>query len=149
MLNACELANDLERAAQWCHVAEEFVSTYGCPFLHAECRIAYGTVLTAKGRWDDADRELTAGVRIAGGSPALHARGLSRLAALRVRQGRLEDAEQLLSLVGAASRSRPTSRCRAPRCCSLAVTGRPPPVSSTTGSTGWGRVGPSSPLPST
>ena len=98
MLNACELASDLERAAQWCRVADEFVDTYGCPFLYAECRLYYGSVLLAKGRWEDADRELTAGVRItAGACPGLHARALTRLAGLRVRQGRLEDAAHLLS----------------------------------------------------
>ena len=98
MLNACELASDLERAAQWCRVADEFVDTYGCPFLYAECRLYYGSVLLAKGRWEDADRELTAGVRItAGACPGLHARALTRLARLRVRQGRLEDAAHILS----------------------------------------------------
>ena len=61
MLNACELASDLERAAQWCQVADDFVATYGCPFLYAECRIYYGSVLSAKGRWDEAERELAAG----------------------------------------------------------------------------------------
>jgi tetratricopeptide (TPR) repeat protein len=54
MLNACELAGDAERAAQWCKVADQFVATYGCPFLYAECRILYGGVLTAIGRWDEA-----------------------------------------------------------------------------------------------
>ena len=98
MLNACELASDLERAAQWCRVAEEFVAMYGCPFLYAECRLYYGSVLLAKGRWEDADRELTAGVRItAGACPGLHARALNRLARLRVRQGRLEEAAHILA----------------------------------------------------
>ena len=98
MLNACELASDLERAAQWCRVADEFVDSYGCPFLYAECRLYYGSVLLAKGRWEDADRELTAGVRItAGACPGLHARALTRLARLRVRQGRLEDAAHILA----------------------------------------------------
>jgi hypothetical protein len=60
MLSACELASDIERAAQWCTVADDFVFRYGCPFLYAECRIYYGSVLTAKGRWDDAERELSA-----------------------------------------------------------------------------------------
>ena len=81
MLNACELARDLERAAQWCQVADDFVAKYGCPFLYAECRIYYGTVLTAKGRWDDAGRELGAGVRITEGAcPGLHRRAIARLA---------------------------------------------------------------------
>jgi ATP/maltotriose-dependent transcriptional regulator MalT len=101
MLNACELAGDVERAAQWCEVADDFVKTYGCPFLYAECRIYYGSVLTAKGRWDDAEQELSAGLRITDRAcPGLHSRALSRLAGLRVRQGRLEEAEQLLDRVG-------------------------------------------------
>ncbi len=102
MLNACELASDVERAAQWCKVADDFVEKYGCPFLYAECRIYYGSVLAAKGQWDDAERELGAGLRITDGAcPGLHAKALIRLAALRVRQGRLEEAEQLLSHLGA------------------------------------------------
>ena len=101
MLNACELAGDLERAALWCRVADDFVDTYGCPFLYAECRIYYGSVLTAKGRWDDAERELRAGLRITDGAcPGLHAKALTRLAGLRIRQGRLEEAEQLLAHLG-------------------------------------------------
>lgn len=100
MLNACELADDLERAAQWCQVADGFVASYGCPFLYAECRIYYGSVLTAKGRWEDAERELATGLRITDGAcPGLHARAVVRLAALRIRQGRLENADQLLAQV--------------------------------------------------
>ena len=98
MLNACEVATDLERAAQWCQVADGFIEQYGCPFLYAECRTLYGGVLVASGRWDDADRELAAALHItAGTSPALHSRALTRLAALRIRQGRLEEAHQLLA----------------------------------------------------
>ena len=101
MLNACELVSDIERAAQWCQVADDFVTRYGCPFLYAECRIYYGSVLTAKGRWDDAERELNTGVRITDGAcPGLHSRALARLAALRLRQGRLEEAEGLLAGMG-------------------------------------------------
>ncbi len=97
MLNACEMASDLERAEQWCRVADDFVATYGCPFLYAECRLFYGSVLVAKGRWADAEQELDAGLRITEGAcPALHDRALTRLAILRVRQGRLEEAERLL-----------------------------------------------------
>src|SRR5215207_2033793 len=98
MLNACELASDIERATQWCQVADDFVARYGCPFLYAECRIYYGSVLTAKGRWRDAERELRAGVRITEDAcPGLHRRAIARLAGLRLRQGRLEEAERLLT----------------------------------------------------
>jgi DNA-binding NarL/FixJ family response regulator len=103
MLNACELVSDVERAAQWCQVVDAFVETYGCPFLYAECRIYYGGVLAAKGRWSDAERELDVGLRMTeDGCPGLYSKGLARLGALRVRQGRLEEAEQLLSHVGAS-----------------------------------------------
>ena len=103
MLNACELASDIERAAKWCEVADGFVEEYGSPFLYAECRIYYGSVLVAKGRWDEAEQELLAGLRTAeGSSPGLHSRGLTRLAGLRVRQGRLEEAESLLTHAGDA-----------------------------------------------
>lgn len=101
MLNACELVNDIDRAAQWCRVADEFVGTYGCPFLYAECRIYYGSVLAAKGRWSDAERELAVGLRITEGiCPGLYDRALIRLAALRVRQGRLEESAQLIEQLG-------------------------------------------------
>jgi DNA-binding CsgD family transcriptional regulator len=97
MLNACEVATDLERAAQWCQVADRFIEQYGCPFLYAECRTLYGGVLAASGRWADADRELAAALHITAGTcPALHGKALTRLAALRIRQGRLEEAHQLL-----------------------------------------------------
>lgn len=86
MLNASELASDIERAAQWCQVADDFVEEYGCPFRYAECRIYYGSILAAKGQWDDAERELRAGLRITDGAcPGLHTRALIRLAALRIR----------------------------------------------------------------
>lgn len=92
----------VERAAQWCKVADDFVEKYGCPFLYAECRIYYGSILAAKGQWDDAERELGAGLRITDGAcPGLHTKALIRLAALQVRQGRLEEAEQYLSELGA------------------------------------------------
>jgi DNA-binding CsgD family transcriptional regulator len=100
MFNACELADDLERAAEWCRVADDFVAAYGCPFLYAECRIYYGSVLAAKGRWADAERELIMGLRITDGCPGLHAKAATRLAALRIRQGRLEEADHLLAHVG-------------------------------------------------
>lgn len=99
MLRACELANDLERAAQWCEVADGFVERYGCPFLYAECRIMYGGVLSARGRWAEAEQALIAGARTSEvSSPALHARAVTRLATLRVRQGRLEEAAELLDV---------------------------------------------------
>ena len=117
MLNACELASDVDRAAQWCRVADGFMGTYGCPFLYAECRIYYGSVLLAKGRWADAERELTAGVRITRGLPRAARRALTRLAPLRVRQGRLEEADHLagVGVVARPTRARPGRVVARPR----------------------------------
>jgi DNA-binding CsgD family transcriptional regulator len=103
MLNACELAGDAERAAQWCDVAGTFVDKYGCPFLYAECRIVYGSVLTASGRWDAAERELQVARDITHRScPGLHDRATTRLALLWIRQGRLEDAAATLTGISSA-----------------------------------------------
>lgn len=101
MLEACELAGDLVRARQWCQVADDFIQTYGCPFLHARCRTHYGALLVAAGRWSQADAELAAAVRMTEDvGPAPRAEALSRLADLRVRQGRLEEAEALIACCG-------------------------------------------------
>jgi ATP/maltotriose-dependent transcriptional regulator MalT len=100
MLAACELAADLERARQWCRVTDAFIRQYGCPFLHAECRTLYGGLLVATGHWADAERELMAAIRMTKEAyPGMHALALARLADLRLRQGRLEVAEALLSSV--------------------------------------------------
>jgi ATP/maltotriose-dependent transcriptional regulator MalT len=98
MLAACELAADLERATQWCRVTNAFIRQYGCPFLHAECRTLYGGLLVVTGQWADAERELAGAIRMTRDAyPGMHALALVRLADLRLRQGRLEEAEALLS----------------------------------------------------
>ncbi|MFP5371123.1 MAG: helix-turn-helix transcriptional regulator, partial [Actinomycetes bacterium] len=101
MLEACELTGDLSRARQWCQVADDFIQTYGCPFLYARCRTHYGALLVAVGEWVGADTELAAAVRMTEDiGPAPRAEALSRLADLRVCQGRLEEAEALVARCG-------------------------------------------------
>src|SRR4029453_8956761 len=93
MLVACDLAGDLQRAVQWCQVADRFIARYGSSFLSARCRTLYGGILVAKGRWAEAEQELLAAIRMAqGAGPASHAEALARLADLRLRQGRLAGA---------------------------------------------------------
>jgi len=104
MLAACQLVGDLDRATQWCTVAEEFMSSYGCPFLYARCRTHYGGVLVAKGRWEQAEVQLRAALDMSeDAGPGPRREALVQLADLRLRQGRLEEAEALLALVDDSS----------------------------------------------
>ena len=67
------------------------------PAVSAFCRTHYGGILTAAGRWPEADAALTEAVRLWGlGQKSLRGGALARLADLRVRQGRIEEAQQLL-----------------------------------------------------
>lgn len=98
MLAACNHVGDLKRADQWCRVADDFMRTYSCPFLFARCRVHYGSVLLAKGRWAHAESELRSALEMskdAGAGPETEA--LVRLADLRSRQGRFEEAEELMT----------------------------------------------------
>ena len=128
MLNACELASDVERATQWCQAADDFVETYGCPFLYAECRISYGSVLTAKGRWADAERELDVGLRITQGTcPALHGRALTRLAGAAGPPGSARGGGAPAARCGPERRGRGRGLAvAAPRCCWRGATPPPP-----------------------
>jgi DNA-binding CsgD family transcriptional regulator len=97
LFSACERAHDVGRADQWMRVGEEIASRRNLPAVSAFCRTHYGGVLTAAGRWPEADAALTEAVRLWGlGYRSLRAGALIRLADLRVRQGRFEEADQLL-----------------------------------------------------
>jgi ATP/maltotriose-dependent transcriptional regulator MalT len=98
MLAACHHLGDLERASQWCGVADDFMRDYSCPFLFARCRVHYGSVLIAKGQWTRAENELQSALQMSkDAGPGPQAEALVRLADLRSRQGRLEEAEALLT----------------------------------------------------
>jgi DNA-binding NarL/FixJ family response regulator len=90
---ACELVNDVPRADQWMRRAAELMQRHRV--AGAFCRAHYGGILTAAGRWDEAEAQLVESTRLFGsGMP--RAAALIRLADLRLRQGRLEEAAQLL-----------------------------------------------------
>jgi DNA-binding NarL/FixJ family response regulator len=97
LFSACEHAHDVNRAEQWSRIAEDVAERRNLPAVSAFCRTHYGALLTAAGRWDEADVTLTEAVRLwALGHRAIRWQALIRLADLRVRQGRFEEAEQLL-----------------------------------------------------
>jgi DNA-binding CsgD family transcriptional regulator len=95
LLSACERATDVRRAEQWMAVATRF-EAWG-DFVPPTCRTHYGGILIALGRWKEAERELLAAVQtFETGYRASRIDPLLRLAELRVRQGRFEEAERLV-----------------------------------------------------
>jgi DNA-binding CsgD family transcriptional regulator/uncharacterized protein HemY len=94
---ACERVRDTDRAVQWCNRLRKFCRTWGLRPLLAVCRTQYASVCVWRGDWSEAERELTTATEeLAASRPAMTADGLVRLAELRRRQGRLEDAVALL-----------------------------------------------------
>jgi DNA-binding CsgD family transcriptional regulator/Tfp pilus assembly protein PilF len=92
---ACELVNDVPRADQWMRAAADLMARRHV--VAAFCRAHYGGILTAAGRWSQAEVELLQAARhFDQGLSARRAAVIIRLADLRVRQGRLEEAGQLL-----------------------------------------------------
>lgn len=100
MMGACDQAADLGRISQWCRAADRFMKTYGSPFLFADCRVRYGGVLLATGHWAEAERELSGVLGAVDPGTDYHAQAATRMATLRLRQGRLEEAEAMLAEVG-------------------------------------------------
>jgi DNA-binding CsgD family transcriptional regulator len=96
---ACEHARDVDRADQWIRVGEAIAERRRLPAVSAFCRTHYGGVLIAAGRWGEAETALTEAVRLwgLGQRSVLRGGALVRLADLRVRQGRFEEAGQLLA----------------------------------------------------
>jgi DNA-binding SARP family transcriptional activator len=96
MIYACERVRDVERAAQWCETVRGFADEWSVPQLFGFCRSHYASVLMWRGEWHDAEAELTAASRaFEQGAPALVYEGIMRLAELRRRQSRLDEAADL------------------------------------------------------
>jgi ATP/maltotriose-dependent transcriptional regulator MalT len=98
MLSACELAGDLVRSAQWCEAAFAAAQRTNCTFLSAYCRVAYGNLLAATGRWQAADAAYQEAIRLFDtGHRGLRVHAVIKLADLRISQGRVEEATVLLA----------------------------------------------------
>jgi tetratricopeptide (TPR) repeat protein len=97
LLSACERVGDIRRAEQWMAVTERFAEWSGYALVSTSCRMHYGGILTEVGRWSEAEAELVAALRVSEQSyRGMRTFPLVRLAELRVRQGRFEEAERLL-----------------------------------------------------
>lgn len=100
MLSACDRAGDVRRAEEWTGIAAAMIRGFGDrpKVLHTHCRIAYGSVLRAAGRWPEAEELMLAALGPADNpTPSHRALTVAHLASLRVEQGRIEEAAELLA----------------------------------------------------
>lgn len=100
MIFACERVRDIDRADQWCRRVQEYCDRRGIRFMFNICRTHHAVVLMAHGRWGEAEGQLVdATEALAATRPGLAADGFARLAELRRRQGRLDEAAAMLEQV--------------------------------------------------
>jgi DNA-binding CsgD family transcriptional regulator len=95
LIFACERVRDLDRAGQWCQRVARMAEGWNVRALRAVCRAHYGTVLTLRGEWEEADNVLSEAAAALGGRPGEGLDAIARLAELRRRQGRTEAALEL------------------------------------------------------
>jgi tetratricopeptide (TPR) repeat protein len=99
LLTACERTGELRRAEEWTRAAQEFSTQRFAgrlPVLHAHCRLAYGTVLCDAGRLSEAEEELVCALEPSACVPK-NAEAAGYLAHLRLLQGRVDDAAEVLA----------------------------------------------------
>jgi DNA-binding CsgD family transcriptional regulator len=101
MLTSCDRTGDVRRAEEWLRVVDERVlgPTGGRPrVLHTHCRLAYGAVLSYAGRWVEAEAAMLEALGPSGSRSLGHrVETVARLAELRVHQGRVDEAVELLA----------------------------------------------------
>ena len=98
LITACTSAGDWERATEWCELVDDFARGQGVMPLFGACRTIHADVLLATGRWPEAERALESALAThARYVPEMGAPTVATMAELRVRQGRLAEAEQLLA----------------------------------------------------
>jgi ATP/maltotriose-dependent transcriptional regulator MalT len=97
LIDACQRVRDLDRAGEWCRRVEEISTRHEDAEMFATCRTHYADLLVWRGDWDEAEQTLTDACRDLGGVPHKVVEGVVRLAELRRRQGRVDQAEALLA----------------------------------------------------
>lgn len=103
LVSACVDVLDYERASEWCDRIAEFAERYGSRYMLGFCRAKYGAIHLWRGRWAEAEATLEASAADFGRSRPSYAAGpLAELAELRRRQGRPDEAAELLEHAGAS-----------------------------------------------
>jgi DNA-binding CsgD family transcriptional regulator len=98
LMLACDLAGDDTRPREWSQVVDAFLRRYEHVPLLAFCRTCCADVYVGTGRIDEAEEELLTAIRelTEAGQRSRCAHPASKLAGIRVLQGRLEEADDLL-----------------------------------------------------
>jgi ATP/maltotriose-dependent transcriptional regulator MalT len=100
LVDACDRIRDFDRAAQWCARAKELGEMWRFSGLLTVCRPHYAVVLMWRGDWQEAEAQLQAANReVMAFRPPMAVEGIVRLAELRWRQGRWDEAEKLFDQV--------------------------------------------------
>ncbi len=94
MVFACERIRDVDRAGQWCDRFMDYFRRHNLRGHLAFCRGHYASVLTVRGRWDEAEDQLLQALDGLRERVAWSLSALERLGELRRRQGRLKEAEE-------------------------------------------------------
>jgi len=99
LMQAAELLGDLSPLMSWAPVIERYMSQHGHSALVASCGTCCGEVFAANGDWASAERELlrTIAALEQSGHRSRCSHPAAALASLRIRQGRLEEAEAILA----------------------------------------------------
>jgi DNA-binding NarL/FixJ family response regulator len=98
LIYACERVYDYPRAAEWCLRLKEMSARWSYRLMLSVCRTHYAGVLLWRGLWADAEVELlTALTALEETRPGEAAEAVVRLAELRCRQGRFEEAAALFA----------------------------------------------------
>lgn len=98
LFDACEQAVDVARAEAWLRAVEGYVERTRELPTRAICRMHLGGLLTAAGRWDQAEEELATALEIYDRTyVGTRHEPVLRLAELRSRQGRFAEVEELLA----------------------------------------------------
>lgn len=98
-IGACELAADWQRIEQWGQAVEGWVTSHDHVAVLGFCYACCAEMFVASGNWEMADGMLAEGLQ-AMQAANLRARCVhpaAKLAELRITQGRIEEAEQLLA----------------------------------------------------
>ena len=97
LIAACVQAQDVERAAQWCRRIADVSARQGLMPLFNVCRVRYAELCILRGDWAEAERDLSAAIeRLVNSRRDTRLSAVAQLGELRRRQGRQQEADELL-----------------------------------------------------